>query len=108
MRRRCRAGITTRLGMSVESGSAATRSGASPALVDSVAVPAIEASEELVRGLEVAQHEGSGLQPAELSELARKIRDLAQGQVRELSHVLHAPQAPPSGRSSRATPVMVA
>lgn len=63
------------------------------ALVDSVAVPAIEASEELVRGLEVAQHEGSGLQPAELSELARKIRDLAQGQVRELSHVLHAPQA---------------
>ena len=63
------------------------------ALVDSVAGPAIESSEDLVARIGSSQFADATEQSAQLSGLATKIRDQAEGQVRELSHLLHAPEA---------------
>ena len=63
------------------------------ALVDSVAGPAIESSEDLVARIGSSQFADATEQSAQLSALATKIRDQAEGQVRELSHLLHAPEA---------------
>lgn len=58
------------------------------ALVDSVAAPAIAQAQELANHID----SGTSVSAAELSDVALKIRDRAEGEVRTLSHLLNSPE----------------
>lgn len=58
------------------------------ALVDSVVEPAIVQSEVLMRRFATSELSDPESQAAQLADLAREVRDKAEGQVRTLSHVL--------------------
>lgn len=57
-------------------------------LVDSVVEPAIAQSELLIRRVNTSELVGANDQADELARLALQVRDRAEGQVRNLSHVL--------------------